>query len=97
LGDQASGLAFLAEAVGEVIGAKIAVGHEVVEDVPGGDEDGVSDGEGRALGASVRDQPPKLRAQVGRLAMGGAGAGDEQGGLEPGVAVAGASGQPFAG
>ncbi|WP_328886282.1 hypothetical protein [Streptomyces sp. NBC_00316] len=28
-----------AEAVGEVIGAEIAVGHEVVEDVPGDDED----------------------------------------------------------
>lgn len=37
--DQASGLTFLAGAVGEVIGAEIAVGHEVVEDVPGDDED----------------------------------------------------------
>lgn len=43
LGDQAAGVAFLAQPVREVVGAEVLAGDEVAQDVPGGDQDGVAD------------------------------------------------------
>ncbi len=67
LGEESAGLALFAEAVGEVIGAEALVGDEVVEDVPGGDQDGVANGDGGAFAASVRDQTSVLAAQLSAL------------------------------
>src|SRR3712207_4250675 len=81
----------------EVVWAEVVPEGAVAEHVPGGGEDGRGDGADRLLGAAALAQSGELGAQVAvLLAAGGPGALDE-GGLEPGRALAQAGGGGGAG
>src|SRR5205823_1873021 len=67
LTDEAARLVLARVAAAEVVRTEIVVGLAAVEDVIGGDQDGVADGDGRLGGAAARAQPGVLRAQVGGL------------------------------
>jgi hypothetical protein len=47
-----------------------------VQDVPGGDQDGVADGHDGAFHSPVRDQSPELGAEVSALGPGGGESGE---------------------
>ena len=67
LGDESFGDPFGVGATGEVIAAEVLVGDVVFEDVVGGDQDRVSDGNDRLLVASTTFDLLILGAQVGVL------------------------------
>lgn len=81
----------------EVIGAEVAVIDVVLEHVPDGGEHRAGDGEDGFLGAASRLQALELGLQVAALDADGCPRGGDQGGLEPGRALAGSSRAAFAG
>src|SRR5665811_360734 len=92
LSDQRAGFAFGVAAPVEVVPAELGVGHLVGQDVPGGDEDGVTHragGLGRSLAAA---QPVVLGGQVDVLAAGGGLGRFGQRLAQPRVALAGPAG-----
>src|SRR5215218_6419614 len=78
----------LGGALVEVVGPEVLVDGAVAQDVPDGGQDGGSDGADRLLRTAALAQAPELRREVAVLpAAGGPGALDE-GGLQPGRALA---------
>ena len=83
----------LAVALLELLGAEVAVRGAVAQDVVGDDQDGVADRHRGLLRAQAAGEPPVLGAEVG-LAAAPRGLGRlDQGGAEPGAALAGAAAQ----
>ena len=88
--DQALGGAVLVDAV-EVVGAEVGDGDGALQHVESGDQDLVRDGHGGLLCVHARPPPVELVAQGGALGSRAAYRGGDQGGLEVGVALAGAA------
>ena len=95
----------LEEAVGElgfvpavkVVGAEVPVVEVVFEHVIGRDEHRRGDGEDGFLGASTALEAEELGSEVRVLGAGGGPGGLHEGGLQPGIAGAGAGGETLAG
>src|SRR5262252_8772148 len=81
----------------EVVGAEVPVVEVVFEHVIGRDEHRRGDGEDGFLGASTTLEAEELRSEVSILAAGGGPGGLHEGGLQPGIAGAGAGREAFAG
>src|SRR5262245_63770463 len=77
----------------EVIGTEIPVIDVVLEHVVGGDQPRRGDGEDGFLGAATALEAEELRSEVGVLGAGGGPGGLPEGGLQPGIAPAGAGGE----
>src|SRR5215472_12524574 len=88
----------LDEAVGEFrFVPAVAIVEVVFEHVIGRDEHRRGDGEDGFLGASTALEAEELRAEVSVLGAGGGPGGLYEGGLQPGIAGAGAGGEALAG
>src|SRR5215212_1583353 len=86
----------LGRALVEVVGPEVAPEGAVAQHVPDGGEHGRGDGADGLLGAAALTQPLELRPEIAvLLAAGGPGALDE-GGLQPGRALAQPVGAPLA-
>src|SRR5215475_984476 len=73
---------------GEMIGAKIAVGHAVAQHVVARPEHGGGDGEDGLLGAAAGFEAEELRLEIAALGVHGGPGGRDEGGFEPGGTIA---------
>src|SRR5437773_2603983 len=87
--DEPAGAVFGRVAAGEPVGAELAVGDAVADDVVVGDQDVVARGADCLRLAAAAAELPVVGGEVGVLAAGGGARGLRQRGAQPGVAVAG--------
>src|SRR6266508_3280340 len=95
--DEAAGAVFGRVAAGEPVGAELAVGDLVVDDVVVGDQDVVAGGADCFGVAAAAADLPVVGGEVGVFAAGGGAGGFGEGVAQPAVAVAGAAGAALAG
>src|SRR5439155_1879076 len=91
LPDEPTGAVFGRAAAGEPVGAELAVGDAVADDVVVGDQDVVAGGADCLRFAAAAAELPVVGGEVGVLAAGGGAGGLRPRRARPGVAVAGAA------
>ena len=69
--DQASDVGLVVVALHEPVAAEVVVGLAAIENVVGGHEDGMANGDSGALLAASAGEPPELRGQVGVFGLRG--------------------------
>src|SRR6266536_847801 len=94
--DEPAGAVFGRVAAGEPVGAELAVGDAVADDVVVGDQDVVAGGADRFGVAAAAADLPVVGGEVGVLTAGGGAGGFVQRFAQPTVAVTGSAGAPSA-